>query len=454
MARLADMEKKLATATSNTVPVPVQSSVIQAQQPPSMSGPSQDDVNDMRPRGREVIEKYMSAGTIPAGSTTTQLKPGVLSNILDEMLLRTPNIPRRTASMYVTSRLAYLKNTKNTEGRWKQKFTQTHPQGYFCRYEGPARGFRIFGRPDNLITPAETRAILDFQAADRPKAGPIFDKVKAIDGWTDESIPDDEFNAGDEKKLVVKTEEPAYPTAWTAPGLTYFVTAVSVFPEEEPPEDDGKLHVARFVDMFLSTQKSHAARPVDETDDYEKGKARFCIARGILDVVGEGDTENAPLKGLVVPDGCVEITVHALKEEEDYRDRLLAHHGEGMALLLKHSEKIEFKVAKDDLEHDETSIVPGKEKPTVWIPVKYIRNSSVLQTDANVGFKKRRKASKAEEPKKKQKIEVVTEKEVVVPAATQEDNSESEEDKDYAPKEGDADQDGSEDGADSADEDS
>ncbi|KAK3248498.1 hypothetical protein CYMTET_42041 [Cymbomonas tetramitiformis] len=220
--------------------------------------------------------------------------------------------------MYVTTRLAYLKNTKNTEGRWKQKSTQTHPQGYFCRYEGPARGFRIFGRPDNLITPAETQAILDFQAAGRPKTGPIFDKVKAIDGWTDESIPDDEFHAGDEKKLVAKTEEPAKKAA--------------------APEDDGKLHVARSVDIFLSTQKSHAARPVDETDDYEKGKARFCIAREILDV-----------------------------KEEDYRDRLLAHHGEGMALvLLKHSEKIEFKVAKDDLEHDETSIVPGKGKPTVW----------------------------------------------------------------------------------------
>ncbi|KAK3250544.1 hypothetical protein CYMTET_40082 [Cymbomonas tetramitiformis] len=202
------------------------------------------------------------------------------------------------------------------------------------------------------------------------------------------------------------------------------------------------------VDIFLSTQKSHAARPVDETDDYEKGKARFCIARGILDVVGEGDTENAPLKGLVVPDGCVEITVHALKEEEDYCDRLLAHHGEGMALLLKHSEKIEFNVAKDDLAHDETSIVPGKETPTVWIPAKYIRNSSVLQTDANVGFKKKRKASKAEEPKIKQTIEVVTEKEEV-PAATEKDEEGSDEDGDYTPpeKRGDTDDEAGEEGS-------
>jgi len=175
-----------------------------------MSGPTQEDVNDMRSRGREVIEKYMSDGLIPVGSTTSQLKPGVVSKLVDEILIRTPNIPRRQASMYVTTRLAYLKNTQNTDGRWKQKFTQAYKEGYFCRYEGPAKGFRIFGRKDNLITPAETQAILDFQAAGRPKTGPIFDKVKAIQGWTDESIPDDGFSAdGDEKKPVVKTEEPA-----------------------------------------------------------------------------------------------------------------------------------------------------------------------------------------------------------------------------------------------------
>ena len=104
---------------------------------------------------------------------------------------------------------------------------------------------------------------------------------------------------------------------------------------------------------------------MEETDDYDKCKAKFCIARGMLDVLGKGNTENAPLKGLVVPEGCAEITVHALKEGEDCRDRLLSHHGDGIALLLKHSTK-DTKVTKDDLAHDEGSILPGKEKPTVW----------------------------------------------------------------------------------------
>lgn len=131
-------------------------------------------------------------------------------------------------------------------------------------------------------------------------------------------------------------------------------------------EDDGKLAVGRFVDIYHSGQKQRSARLVEDTNDEEKHRT-FCIARGMLDVVGEEVTQNVPLKGLVVPENCLEITLHAVREGEENGDRLLAHHTEGMALLLKNPTNKANKVCKEkDLAHDHDSIRDEKDKATVW----------------------------------------------------------------------------------------
>ena len=206
MSRIAELEQRLAAATTNN-PAPLVSAP-----PAPRSGPTQDEVNDMRSRGREVLEKYMKEGKIKSGDTSSLLKDGVLPQLLNEIMAATPNVPRRQVSMYITTRLAYIKNTKTTEGRWKQKFTETNPEGYFCRYEGPAKGYRIFGRSDHLITPEETQTILEYQAAGRPKEGPLHEKFTSINGCTKDSIPDDEVEEDEKvlvKKEVQKEEKPA-----------------------------------------------------------------------------------------------------------------------------------------------------------------------------------------------------------------------------------------------------
>lgn len=131
-------------------------------------------------------------------------------------------------------------------------------------------------------------------------------------------------------------------------------------------EEDGKLTSGRFVDIFHGAQKGHKSRPPADTDSFPN-ISKFCIARGLLDVVGEGPTDVASLKGLVVPKDCVEVTLYAIKDEDDYILRMLSHHAEGIKLLKKKMGK-EAKIKDEDLAHDESSIVPAvKNKPTVWL---------------------------------------------------------------------------------------
>ncbi|KAK3287893.1 hypothetical protein CYMTET_4626 [Cymbomonas tetramitiformis] len=382
MARIAEMEQRLSSHPQSSNPP----AAVVMQTAGGVAGPTQDDINDMRSHGRDIIEKRMEKGDIPVGATSSRLKSSLVRDVIEEIHAVTPSVPKRQVSMYLTSRLAYLKNTKATEGRWKQKFTKQFPDGYFARYEGPARGFRLFGRAESLITAAETEAILDFQEAGRPKSGPLYDAVKSINGWTKESIPDD--GQGEEEEKKVKVEEP--PPQKQKEPLT-------------ESEEDGKLTSGRFVEIFHGAQKGHKSRPPADTDSFTN-ISKFCIARGLLDVVGEGPTGVASLKGLVVPKDCVEVTLYAIKDEEDYIFRMLSHHAEGIKLLKKKMGK-EAKIKGEDLAHDESSIVPAvKNKPTVWIPTKYVRNSTV-QTDKNVDFGKKRKAAAPEGSSKQQKKE-------------------------------------------------
>ena len=202
MARIAEMEQRLSSHPQSSNPP----AAVVMQTAGGVAGPTQDDINDMRSHGRDIIEKRMEKGDIPVGATSSRLKSSLVRDVVEEIHAVTPSVPKRQVSMYLTSRLAYLKNTKATEGRWKQKFTKQHPDGYFARYEGPARGFRLFGRGESLITAAETEAILNYQEAGRPKSGPLYDAVKSINGWTKESIPDD--GEGEEEEKKVKVEEP------------------------------------------------------------------------------------------------------------------------------------------------------------------------------------------------------------------------------------------------------
>jgi len=161
MQQMQQMQQQmmlLAAATGGKAGVAQPAGAGEAELRAAEADPGNQVLNGMKEDAREIIEEWQKKGYIPRG-TVCVIGPVFHTKVSKHIQSRHPQVPLRLVKQYVTNRLSYLKNNVEGPGRWKFKITVDYPKGFYIRYNGPAAGYRIFGKKD-WPTVEETEACL------------------------------------------------------------------------------------------------------------------------------------------------------------------------------------------------------------------------------------------------------------------------------------------------------